>query len=377
MLRTLERASEPPRPTGDAREFLDGSVVHLAPAEAVFEAMLAGFDHQQASRNLKRDTRRSRERLVRQLVAFSGSWPWEWTAADFEYWSAVHLERGRTAACVRGYQGSVAAFLRFAADPRYQWPTVCERHFGAFAVEVVHDLNLVRHTTDYEGSPEANRPMTADEKVQFFMVANSRAAEASRLGRKGALASHRDAAMFLAILGWGTRRTETSWLSVGDFRRNAKAPAFGRFGQLVVRRGKSARGSPPRRRVVVTVFPWSATAMEHYVDDVRPRFFGRHDDSGALFPTERGQRISPRQINERFASIRDEAGMDRSLDPHCLRHSYATTLIELGWPIELVRQQMGHRHVATTGVYTALSDDFKDRMIYRTLLQCRGPQEEP
>jgi site-specific recombinase XerD len=354
--------------SGDAREFLDGSVVHLAPEEAVFEAMLVGFDRQQASRNLKRDTRASRERLVRQLVAFSGSWPWEWTAADFEHWSATHLERGRTAATLRGYQLAVAAFLRFAADPRYRWPAVCEERFGAFPVAVVHDLNVVRHTTDFEGSPESNRPLTAEERTRFFAVANGRAEEATRLGRKGALAAHRDAAMFLAVLGWGTRRTETSWLDTCDFRRNAKAPTFGRYGQLVVRRGKSANGSPPRRRTVVTVFRWSSLAMAHYVEEVRPRFFGRHDDTGALFPTERGRRISPRQIDERFASIRDEAGLDRALDPHCLRHSYVTTLIELGWPMELVRQQAGHRHVATTGIYTALSDDFKDRMIYRTLL---------
>jgi integrase/recombinase XerC len=372
VLRLAERGVEA---SGNAREFLDPAVVHLVPEEAVFESMLVGFDRQQASRNLKRDTRRSRERLVRQLVAFSGSWPWEWTAADFEHWSAVHLERGRTAATVRGYQLAVAAFLRFAADPRYRWPAVCEARFGAFPVEVVHDLNVVRHTTDYEGSPESNRPLTAAETRRFFEVANGRAAEATRLGRKGALAAHRDAAMFLAILGWGTRRTETSWLEVGDFRHNAKAPVFGRYGQLVVRRGKSAHGSPPRRRVVVTVWRWSSIAMEHYVEEVRPRFFGRHEDTGALFPTERGRRISPRQIDERFASIRDEAGLDRSLDPHCLRHSYVTALIEAGWPIELVRQQAGHRHVATTGVYTALSDDFKDRMIYRTLLAAFATSE--
>lgn len=262
----------------------------------------------------------------------------------------------------------MAAFLRFAADPRYRWPTVCEERFGAFPVEVVHDLNVVRHTTDYEGVPEGNRPLTTEERKRFFTVANGRAAEATRLGRKGALAAHRDAVMFLTILGWGTRRTETSWLKVGDFRRNPKLTDHGRYGQLVVRRGKSARGSPPRRRVIVTVYRWSSLAVEHYLAEVRPRFFGRHADTGALFPTERGQRISPRQIDDRFASIRDEAGLDRALNPHCLRHSYVTDLIERGWPIQLVREQAGHRHVATTGIYTALSDDFKDRMIYRTLL---------
>jgi len=33
----------------------------------------------------------------------------------------------------------------------------------------------------------------------------------------------------------------------------------------------------------------------------------------------------------------------------------------------LVQDQMGHTHVATTAVYTALSDDFKDRVLYRSL----------
>jgi len=32
-----------------------------------------------------------------------------------------------------------------------------------------------------------------------------------------------------------------------------------------------------------------------------------------------------------------------------------------------VQDQMGHTHVATTAVYTALSDDFKDRVLYRSL----------
>lgn len=33
----------------------------------------------------------------------------------------------------------------------------------------------------------------------------------------------------------------------------------------------------------------------------------------------------------------------------------------------LVQDQLGHTHVATTAVYTALSDDFKDRVLYRSL----------
>src|SRR6266545_1704483 len=234
------------------------------------------------------------------------------------------------------------------ADARYQWPRVCEQYFGSFPAQVCHELNRIRHTTDYEGHPDGNRPLSKQELTRLFEVANQRPAQACRLGRKGELAAHRDAALLLTILGWGLRRTEASWLNVTDWRRNPAHPQFGRFGQLVVRRGKSARGSPPRRRVVLTVFPWSVTAVETYLAEVRPRFVDRYPDTGAMFPTERGQRIMPKQINARFASLREEAGLDRHLGPHCLRHTYITTLLERGWPLALVQEHFCFSDAATT-----------------------------
>jgi site-specific recombinase XerD len=46
--------------------------------------------------------------------------------------------------------------------------------------------------------------------------------------------------------------------------------------------------------------------------------------------TERGTRLSLPYVNERFAEIRAEAGLDPMLTPHCLRHSYVTHLAEVG-----------------------------------------------
>ncbi len=126
-------------------------------------------------------------------------------------------------------------------------------------------------------------------------------------------------------------------------------------------------GGPPRRRTVLTAFPWAAEIARHWIETSRVTCYPAAADVKVLFPTERGRRISPRQIDDRFAAIRDEAGLPGYLNPHCLRHTYATTLIEMGWPMALVQDQMGHAHVATTAVYTALSDDFKDRVLYRSL----------
>ena len=59
-------------------------------------------------------------------------------------------------------------------------------------------------------------------------------------------------------------------------------------------------GEARRRRAVATVMPWAAEALAQYLEEVRPRFgCGGHP---ALWLTERGGRISPRQIDDRFAA---------------------------------------------------------------------------
>jgi hypothetical protein len=104
---------------------------------------------------------------------------------------------------------------------------------------------MVRHTIDYEGRPDANRPLSRTELDRFFKVANERVERARRSGRKGELAAYRDAVLYLTILGWGIRRTEAASLNVTDWHANAAHPQFGKLGQLVIRQGKSVRGSPP------------------------------------------------------------------------------------------------------------------------------------
>ena len=76
-----------------------------------------------------------------------------------------------------------------------------------------------------------------------------------------------------------------------------------------------------------------------------------------------GERISVRQVDERFAAYRDAAGLPGFLTPHCLRHSYVTHLAELGWASKFIQDQVGHSHAATTAIYMSVSDDFKDRMV--------------
>jgi integrase/recombinase XerC len=83
--------------------------------------------------------------------------------------------------------------------------------------------------------------------------------------------------LFKVAYAWGLRRRELVMLDVVDLHRNAQAPQFGSFGALHVRYGKASRGSPPKRRTVLSVHGWAVDALRQYVERVRGEFErGRH-----------------------------------------------------------------------------------------------------
>ena len=153
-------------------------------------------------------------------------------------------------------------------------------------------------------------------------------------------------------------------LDVADFAASPAAPELGGFGVCHVRFGKAMRGSPPRRRAVATVMPWAAGALRQYLAEVRPWYGGEHP---ALWLTERGGRISARQIDDRFAAWRAAAGLPGELSVHCLRHSYVSHLIEDGVDPLFVQHQAGHSWASTTATYTTVGQDARNRMLRAAL----------
>lgn len=346
-------------------QLVDG-VALLRPDEQVFAAMLAGWRAQQLARNLAYATIDKRLNVVKAFTTHADAYPWAWRPQLLDEWLGdLRAVRRLRRSTIRNYSSSVAAFCDYVTDPAYEWVGECERRFGSHPVQVVHEWNTAVHVQQAEGDP-ARRAFTLDELQALFDHADEQVARVRAAGRKGWLGLFRDATLLKAAYGFGLRRTEVAMLDVVDFGANPHAAEFGDFGLCRVRFGKAKKGSAPKPRTVLTVWPWTVEILEQWVREIRP-LMPTASGSPALWPSERGPRISVSAVNKRLAEYRDALGLDPALDFHSLRRSYVTHLIEGGWDPLFVQQQVGHDHASTTSIYTCVSSDFRTRTLRRVL----------
>lgn len=155
----------------------------------------------------------------------------------------------------------------------------------------------------------------------------------------------RDRAFLELMYATGARISEVSGLDVRDLDlAQGQVRLFG-------------KGSKER---IVPIYPEATRAVRRYLDEARPKLAAgrrRGRPTGALFLSTRGSRMSADALRTRFEEHVAEAGLDASITPHAMRHTFATELLTGGADLRSVQELLGHESLSTTQIYTHLSID--------------------
>lgn len=88
------------------------------------------------------------------------------------------------------------------------------------------------------------------------------------------------------------------------------------------------------------------------------------DSEKALFINQRGKRLSDRWIRKMLLQRLKQIGLNKTVSPHALRHSFATHLLNAGCDLRAVQEMLGHASLSTTQIYTHISLE-KMKKVYR------------
>jgi integrase/recombinase XerC len=149
----------------------------------------------------------------------------------------------------------------------------------------------------------------------------------------------RDRAIWEIGYGCGLRASEIVGLDVPDVH-------FEESWVRVLGKGHKERQVPIGRK--------AKRALETYLSRRMELVDGETD---ALFLNYKGGRLTTRSLRRLLKEHLMRAGLDTSITPHGLRHSYATHLLDSGADLRGIQELLGHANLSTTERYTHVSVD--------------------
>ena len=172
----------------------------------------------------------------------------------------------------------------------------------------------------------------------------------------------RDAAIVELLYGGGLRVGELTGLDAV-----ASSAARGwvdlQAGEAhVLGKGAKRRTVPVGSKAVEALVRWMAVREQAFCSEPSEHSMNKRERVGlalnrssqALFIGQNGTRLTPQSIWLRLRQRSLQAGLDAPVNPHMLRHSFASHLLQSSSDLRAVQELLGHASITTTQVYTRL-----------------------
>ena len=153
-----------------------------------------------------------------------------------------------------------------------------------------------------------------------------------------AILSMRDHAILELFYSSGLRLSELINL-------NIDALDFAEGTVVVTGKGNKTRIVPMGAQAIAAIKKWLTSRNSIAI---------KQDDSKAVFIGLQGRRISARNIQYRLKEWSIKQGINSSVHPHMLRHSFASHVLQSSGDLRAVQEMLGHANISTTQVYTHL-----------------------
>lgn len=197
-------------------------------------------------------------------------------------------------------------------------------------------------------------PLSYDQVVKLFELPNTK----TYLGL-------RDRAIFELFYSSGLRISELVALNRHDINLQT----------LLIKlkgKGKKERIVPITRNAATWIKSYLENPERHCAIDGHQE----EKDQDAVFLNKLGKRLTARSIDRHFEAYLKQSGLAGRATPHTLRHTIATHWLEKGMDLKTIQIMLGHSALATTTIYTKVSNTLKVKVYNESHPRAKKKSEE-